>query len=91
VGNTHPSHNHNLVTCRSELANESMEVTITDEDRNIYLDEEITLLDNGFYGIWLPSEKDFTIHIEYNDLSVETEFGTYENIGTCLTEPLKLS
>ncbi len=91
LDNTHPCHNHNLVTCQSELANETMEVTITDDAGDVYLDDEVTLLDNGFYGLWLPSDKDFTINVQYNGFSVETHFGTYENSGTCLTEALKLS
>lgn len=91
IDRTHPCHNHNLVTCRSELPNESMKVTITNTNGDIAIDDTITLFDSGFYGIWLESNQEYTINIQYQDKSVETTFHTYSDSGTCLTEPLKLS
>ncbi len=91
INTTHPCHNHNLVTCQSELANETMNVMIEDDSGDVYLDDEITLYDNGFYGIWLPSSADYSITVEYQDKTVTADFSTYEDSGTCLTEPLKLT
>ncbi len=91
INSTHPCHNHNLVTCRGELANETVSVYIESTDGDVLFDDDLTLYDNGFKGIWLPSDIDATITITYDDLSVSHDFGTYEDSGTCMTEPLKLS
>ena len=91
IERTHPCHNHNLVTCRSELANETMSVTITKDDGTVYLDETVTMFDNGFYGLWLSSNANYTIEVDYEGKTVTTSFETFSDSGTCLTEPLQLS
>ncbi len=91
INNTHPCHNHNLVTCRSELANETVSVFIESDDGDVLFDGDLTLYDNGFKGIWLPRNIDATITVTYGELSVSHDFGTYEDSGTCMTEGLQLS
>ena len=91
INNTHPCHNHNLVTCRNELANETIDVLITTVDGDIIVDETVELFDNGFYGFWLPADKALNLTVHYGDLSVETVVETFDDSGTCLTEELQLS
>ena len=91
IDNTHPCHNHNLVTCRSELAGETVYVHIEGDDGTVLFDGEVELYDNGFKGIWLPSDIEATMTVEYNDLSVTTPIATFDDSGTCLTEELQLS
>ncbi len=91
IEHTHPCHNHNLVTCRSELAGETVDVRITDADGAVLIDETVTLYSNGFYGVWLPAGIEGTIAIVYGEHSVTAPIATHADSGTCLTEPLQLT
>ncbi len=91
INETHPCHNHNLVTCQSELAGETVDVFIETDDGDVLIDKEVTLYDNGFKGVWLPSDISGTITVDYEDKTVTAPLGTYSDSGTCMTEPLKLS
>ncbi|TVP97030.1 MAG: hypothetical protein EA374_00310 [Acholeplasmatales bacterium] len=91
ITTTHPCHNHNLVTCRGELAGEIVKVFIQAVDGKVLFDGEVELYDNGFKGIWLPSNTEATMTVEYDGLRVSTQIATYDDSGTCLTEELQLS
>ncbi len=91
IDNTHPCHNHNLVTCRSELAGETIEVVVRTLDGDVVIDETVQLYDNGFKGFWIPADQEYNIAVYYDGLSVETTIETFEDSGTCITEPLQLS
>ncbi len=91
ITSTHPCHNHNLVTCRGELANETVAVYIEASDGTVLFDDTVTLYENGFKGIWLPFGLTAQMTVTYNGLTAETAITTFEDSGTCLTEPLKLS
>ena len=63
-----------------------MDVKITDEDGEVYVDEPLTTLANGFYDFWLPRDKNYTIDISFEGKSVSYDFSTFEGDPTCLTE-----
>lgn len=91
INSTHPCFNHNLVTCRGELAEKTVYVHIETALGEVLYNEEMTMYENGFKGVWLPRNQEMTITIQYNDLEVQHTFVTTDTLGTCLTEELRLS
>ena len=83
---THPCEIHSLTGCQGELVSEQMYVKITDEDGEVYVDEPLTTLANGFYDFWFPRDKNYTIDISFEGKSVSYDFSTFEGDPTCLTE-----
>lgn len=83
---THPCEFHSLTGCQGELVSEEMNVKITDEDGEIHIDEKLTTLENGFLDFWLPRDKNYTLEINYDGKTVESDFSTFENDSTCLTD-----
>lgn len=83
---THPCGDHNLVTCRGELNEETFEVVVRDDAGNTVLDETVESESNGFFGIWLPRNLDGTITIEHEGNEVDGDIQTFTNSSTCLTD-----
>lgn len=86
ISYTHPCEFHSLTGCQGELMNEEMDVKITDEDGEVHVDEKLTTLENGFLDFWLPRDKNYSLEINYDGKKVESNFSTFENDSTCLTD-----
>ncbi|MFC3418698.1 CueP family metal-binding protein [Salinicoccus hispanicus] len=83
---THPCEFHNLTGCQGEVANEKVDVKITDEQGKVHIDETVTTLENGFMDLWLPRDKKYTVEISYQDKHTEYAFSTFDGDSTCLTD-----
>ena len=83
---THPCEVHSLTGCQGEMVEEDIDVKIVDGDGTVHLDETITTMENGFVDLWLPRDENYTMMIDYQGKSLESEFSTYEGDSTCLTE-----
>lgn len=83
---THPCEFHSLTGCQGEMVNEVMNVKITDDRGEIYIDETVTTLENGFMDFWLPRDKEYIIEINYGNKQNEYAFSTFEGDSTCLTD-----
>lgn len=90
INEVHPCTIHNLVSCRGEIFNQTMNIRIVDENNQIIFDEEKATQDNGFIGLWLPKNINATLRVEYDGLFVEYPISTYSESDTCITTPLKL-
>ncbi|MDF2700696.1 MAG: hypothetical protein K0Q49_2259 [Haloplasmataceae bacterium] len=90
INTTHPCGNHNLITCRGELKNQTMNILIKDSRGKVIIDDDYTSYSNGFIGVWLPKNISGTITVTYNGLSATTDISTNSNSNTCLTT-MKLS
>jgi len=90
INSTHPCGNHNLVTCRGELKNETMNIVVKDTSGKVIVDGDYTSYNNGFIGLWLPSNISGTITVSYLGLTATSEISTSPDSNTCLTT-LKLS
>ena len=87
VNQTHDCFYHSLTTCLGELGNEPIQVIITDEaSGEVLVDEEATTFDNGFIGFWLPDEAAVTIEVTHQGRTGTTEFSTFADGATCLTD-----
>lgn len=67
------------------MVQEDFDVLIEDTEGNTFVDKKITSQKNGFIDLWLPRDKNYKITISHNGKKVESEFSTFENDGTCLT------
>ncbi|WEO78290.1 CueP family metal-binding protein [Cryobacterium sp. SO2] len=83
---THDCYFHSLTTCVGELADEDLQVTITDDaSGEVFLDDTVTTFDNGFFDIWLPSGRDLTMRIQDGENTAEVPVGTNADDPTCVT------
>lgn len=82
---THECAIHSLTGCQGELVNESFNVTVIDEKKNIVLKEEKNSGVNGFIDLWLPKNQKLNVLIEKEGKTVEKEITTFEDSYTCIT------
>ncbi|MEL7645574.1 MAG: CueP family metal-binding protein [Anaerolineaceae bacterium] len=88
---THPCAIHSLSSCRGELVNATVHARLTDKDGNVIVDQELTTMDNGFVGLWLPRDIEGTLEVQYNNKTATAQISTFANSDTCLTTALKLN
>lgn len=90
---THECAIHYLSSCQGEMKNESFDIKVYDlEDKSVFLKQEIETLDDGFFELFLPKGKRFSIEIESKDgLKTKGEISTFPDAKTCLTTAFKLS
>lgn len=91
ISQTHPCGFHSLSSCRGELANTKVHALIKDSEGNELLNADITTMENGFVGVWLPRNIDATVTVSYNGLVASAPISTYADSETCLTTPLQLN
>jgi hypothetical protein len=88
---THPCTFHSLTTCLGEIRNTPMHVTVTDQESGEqFVSETTKTFDNGFYGMWLPRDRDFTLQVESEGKSATVSISTRGDSPTCVTD-VKLS
>ena len=86
LDDTHDCYFHSLTTCVGELADEELQVTITDDASNeVLLDETVTTFENGFFDVWLPAGRDLTMRIDDGENTAEVPVGTGADDPTCVT------
>ena len=90
VNQTHPCATHSLASCQGELVNEEMNAVITDKSGNEVFKADVTTMENGFVGVWLPRNIEGTVTVLYNGLTAQASISTYAGSDTCLTT-LKLN
>jgi len=74
-----------LTGCQGELIEKEIDLTIEDSEGNIIVDETVTSQVNGFIDLWLPRDETYKIKMSHDGKTVESEFSTFENDGTCIT------
>src|SRR5699024_6366872 len=85
-GQTHECYFHSLTTCRGELANTDVDVTVVEATSGkTILDETLTTYDNGFVGLWLPRGIDATLTVSTGDRIAKQDMSTRIDAPTCLT------
>lgn len=83
---THRCHFHSLTTCLGELANEDVQITVTDDSTGETIVEGTrTTYDNGFVGLWLPRDIAATISVEHEGKTASGRIATSDDDLTCLT------
>ena len=85
ITQTHSCMTHNLSSCQGELVNKTVNVIITDEKGNEIVNSDMTTMENGFVGVWLPRNMNATVEVRYNGLTAQTAVNTFSGSNTCLT------
>lgn len=86
VDQTHECYYHSLATCRGELAEEDVSVTITGADGTVLVEETVTTGTNGFTGFWLPRGiEGGTIEVSHDGLEGSVPLSTTPGSPTCVT------
>ncbi|WP_245851204.1 CueP family metal-binding protein [Brachybacterium vulturis] len=85
VDATHECFFHSLTTCLGELQQQSLEVHLTTTDGEVLLDQSLTTAPNGFLGLWLPRDQQFTLTLTHDGASASTPLATDSEAPTCLT------
>lgn len=86
VEQTHDCYYHSLTTCLGELQNEQVDIRILDDDGETLVEEQRTTFDNGFVGVWVPSNTRGTIEVSYAGMTGTTEFTSTDAGATCITD-----
>lgn len=87
---THDCFYHSLTTCRGELGDQPVHVTVTDNSGKKILDQDATTFNNGFVSFWLPEDITGKIAVTHDGKSGTTAIDTTDQGATCITD-LKLA
>lgn len=82
---THECFNHSLATCRGELADADVTVTIVDDQGKVLVDKQTKTYANGFVGVWLPRDVRGTVRVTHDGLTGSAPFATTKGSPTCMT------
>ncbi len=85
VDQTHPCATHSLTGCQGEMVEKEFNVNIKDKDGTVILDETLKSQSNGFIDLWLPRDTTYSITVEHDGKTAESEISTFETDDTCLT------
>jgi hypothetical protein len=87
INETHDCFNHNLTGCLGEIINQDIEVTVYNEDEDIIETKIMNTGQDGFIGLYLSSETNYRVNVQFNDMESSFITNLYQ---TCYTE-VKLS
>ena len=83
---THDCYFHSLTTCRGELANTDVHLTLTSDDGEVLIDESRMTYDNGFIGVWVPRGTEATLTVVADGKSATVPISTMnDDDPTCIT------
>lgn len=91
ITQTHPCGTHSLSGCQGELVNQGIHAIISDNAGKELVNSDLTTMDNGFVGVWLPRNINGTVTVSYNNLVAQAPITTFAGSNTCLTSPLQLN
>ncbi|MBS4012416.1 MAG: CueP family metal-binding protein [Bacteroidetes bacterium] len=82
---THTCDTHYPSSCEGEIKEQTIKVVAYEVSGNILINNSINTMRNGFFELWLPRNKNVTIHIEYNSIQGEETISTNDDSRTCIT------
>lgn len=85
VSQTHECYYHSLTTCKGELADQPVDVTIVDSAGKTLVDGPARTYANGFVGFWLPRDIEGTITVTHEGRTATSAISTGRKAPTCLT------
>ncbi|QWC00503.1 CueP family metal-binding protein [Mycoplasmatota bacterium] len=85
INSTHECYTHSLTGCQGELANEDMLVKIYDINGNLIQEKTMNTGDDGFIGLYLDRNTEYTIQVSYEGLNSSFKADTSGD-QTCFTE-----
>ena len=86
LSTTHDCFFHSLTTCRGELRNADIHVTVNDSvTGEVIIDQAMRTFDNGFVGMWLPAGIQAEVTISYEGRANTSQISTGADDATCIT------
>lgn len=82
---THDCFDHNLASCKGELAGKAVHVTVRDAAGATLVDRDVTTYASGFAGLWLPRGITGTLTVTHEGRSATAAIATGADDPTCLT------
>jgi hypothetical protein len=83
---THDCFHHSLATCRGELVDHELEITVTDASGQVVLEDVRATGANGFAGLWLPRGiAGGTLAVTTDGRTGEVPLSTTAGSPTCVT------
>ena len=61
------------------------DVTATDQNGDVLVNESIVTLKNGFFELWLPRDRSIKLTIQGSDRKAVGFIGTHDGSNTCVT------
>ena len=84
VDQTHDCFYHSLTTCQGEMADQTVDVTITDASGKKLVAGPVKTYSNGFVGFWLPRDITGTITVTHDGRTATSPISTGQDAPTCL-------
>ena len=85
ITNTHSCATHYFSSCQGEMVQKELRLKVTDSQQQIIYDDIIKTMKNGFFEMWLPRNKSFTFHLEFEGKSSDITIESYNDSKTCIT------
>ncbi|WP_135257570.1 CueP family metal-binding protein [Thermus caldilimi] len=84
VSRTHPCQVHYFSSCTGELQEEVLEVRVLEGEKEV-LKTRVRSGKDGFFELWLPRNRRYTLEVRRGDLLATGPITTFRNSPTCLT------
>lgn len=84
VSRTHPCQVHYFSSCTGELQEEVFEVRVLEGEKEV-LKTQVRSGKDGFFEIWLPRNRRYTLEIRWGNLAATGSVATFSQSPTCLT------
>ncbi|WP_243028635.1 CueP family metal-binding protein [Thermus albus] len=84
VSRTHPCQVHYFSSCTGELQEEVFEVRVLEGEKEV-LKTQLKTGRDGFFELWLPRNRRYTLEIRHGNLVATGSVATFSQSPTCLT------
>lgn len=84
VSRTHPCQVHYFSSCTGELQGEVFAVRVLEEGKEV-LKTQVKTGRDGFFELWLPRNRRYTLEIRFGNLVATGPVATFGQSPTCLT------
>jgi len=74
-----------MSSCQGELPEMKFDVSATDQNGTVLVDETVGTLKNGFFELWLPRNRGIKLTIQGSGRQAEGRIGTFDTSKTCVT------
>lgn len=81
---THPCQVHYFSSCTGELQEEVFEVRVLEGEKEV-LKTQVKTGKDGFFELWLPRNRRYTLEIRFGNLVATGPVATFSQSPTCLT------
>ena len=82
---THPCATHYFSSCTGEMKNLPFQVRVLDDKREVVFEGVVRTGADGFFELWLPRNKRFSLEIRHGSWEARGRVATFEDSPTCLT------